>query len=62
MRIITRIIIPRLLSGLLMVVLVSILFFVMLQQLPIDPVGVQAENPSRPPPRVTRYNSRAAAA
>ena len=31
---------PRLLSGLLMVVLVSMLVFVMLRQLPIDPVGM----------------------
>ena len=35
-----RVVLPRLLSGLLMVVLVSILVFVVLRQLPIDPVGM----------------------
>lgn len=38
--ILLRIVLPRLLSGLLMVVLVSVLVFVVLRQLPIDPVGM----------------------
>ncbi len=40
MGVILRIVLPRLLSGVLMVVLVSVLVFVVLRQLPIDPVGM----------------------